>query len=78
MIPAAKPSASNAMHNSAHQLKSCGMAFLQITKPMAKASSTTFLANVAQLEITSASPKHPQSETGFEIAMYSVTGVISR
>ena len=43
---------------------------------MAKANRTIFLQNVSQLEITIASPKHPQSLTGFAIARYNVSGVI--
>jgi hypothetical protein len=37
---------------------------------------TMFLKKVCQLEMTKASPKHPQSVTGFAIAIYKVNGVI--
>jgi hypothetical protein len=39
-------------------------------------SSTTFLKKVCQFEITRASPKHPQSETGLNKAKYNVKGVM--
>ena len=40
------------------------------------ASNTTFFQNVAQLLMTSASPKQPQSETGLLRAIHKVSGVI--
>ena len=36
-----------------------------------------FLKNVSQLEITNASPKQPQSDTGSKRARYKVSGVIN-
>ena len=39
------------------------------------ASSTTFFQNVSQLVSTHASPKHPQSVTGFLMASINVSGV---
>ncbi len=41
---------------------------------MHAAVSATFFQNVAQLEIISASPKHPQSETGSAMAIHAVRG----
>ena len=38
---------------------------------------TTFFQKVAQLEMTHASPKHPQSATGSAMAIHSVSGSIT-
>lgn len=40
-------------------------------------NNTTFLPNVSQFVNTHASPKQPQSDTGFANARYSVSGVIT-
>lgn len=43
---------------------------------IAKVDNTMFFQKVCQLEITKASPKQPQSETGSAIAIQSVSGVM--
>ena len=40
----------------------------------AMAVITTFFQNVSQLDSTNASPKHPQSATGFSKAIHNVRG----
>ena len=49
--------------------------FLSLKTIIAQNISTIFLRNVSQLLITSASPKHPQSDTGFLSAINKVSGV---
>ena len=44
---------------------------------MVIANNNTFLKNVCQLVKIRASPKQPQSLTGFAIAKYNVSGVIN-
>ena len=44
---------------------------------IAATSNTMFFPNVCQFVNTQASPKHPQSDTGFAKARYNVSGVIT-
>ena len=53
------------------------MSFRSRNTAIAAISNTMFFPNVCQFVNTHASPKHPQSDTGFAKARYKVNGVIT-
>ncbi len=65
--------ATNAIHCSEGVIRQRALRLYFTNHPAAKIKAT-FFQNVAQLPMTQASPKHPQSLTGLKTAIQSVRG----